>query len=464
MPRPPSQPFANDLSDEALALMALVAGRHERNHLRGFLGFLSKTGRSVTDASAADLDAYGQELVRRGVERAHQAVRNAALAWGRMQARSPAWPQTALPVPESRRPRSAGSLDLPASLHDDIAAYLRQAGGDDLFDAGSATPLADATCVNMRRRLYRLAFIAAETGVPVRDLRSLTDLVDRYAPILRRVWDDAGRKKNDNAAQLARQLRTVAAKWVGSPPDTIDKIAAAERKMRPVHTGMVVKNKAKLRQFLLEDNAQALLRLPQKIFRSLDRSRPTVTDALRLQAAIGIGLLPYAPMRAKNLAGLDFTRHFDWLADGTCVIVIPAGEVKNGVDLTFTVPSHVTEMIRVYRDVYRPLLLKGRDTGALFISLNGRPKLPHELGAQLPKVIRDETGLDMHLHLFRHFVGFVFLRNNPGEYEAVRQLLGHKSLQTTVRFYTDLEVAKTFERYDAILDKMRKGGGARVRA
>ena len=73
-----------------------------------------------------------------------------------------------------------------------------------------------------------------------------------------------------------------------------------------------------------------------------------------------------------------------------------------------------------------------------------------------PRFIRDRPGSTCNLHLFRHLAGFVFLRQHPGEYETVRQLLGHKSLATTIGFYTGLEHADAFRRYDQVLDRYRE--------
>jgi site-specific recombinase XerC len=67
--------------------------------------------------------------------------------------------------------------------------------------------------------------------------------------------------------------------------------------------------------------------------------------------------------------------------------------------------------------------------------------------------------MHLNVHPFRHLAGFIFLRQHPGQYEPVRQLLGHKSLQTTIDFYTGLEHTESFKRYDAILDRYRPEGG-----
>ena len=66
----------------------------------------------------------------------------------------------------------------------------------------------------------------------------------------------------------------------------------------------------------------------------------------------------------------------------------------------------------------------------------------------------------MNAHLFRHLAAFLYLKVHQGEYETVRLLLGHKSIQTTIGFYCGLEQPAAFERYDQVLDAYRRADGA----
>jgi integrase len=134
--------------------------------------------------------------------------------------------------------------------------------------------------------------------------------------------------------------------------------------------------------------------------------------------------------------------------------VIPAKDVKNKQDLTFPISKDIIDLFKIYLKIYRPLLEKN-PSKKLFISLNGREKTANEMGAQLPKFIKKHTGLVMNVHLFRHFAAYLYLKANPGHYEPVRQLLGHKDIKTTYRFYTKLEQEEAFRQYDNIIDKLR---------
>jgi integrase len=75
------------------------------------------------------------------------------------------------------------------------------------------------------------------------------------------------------------------------------------------------------------------------------------------------------------------------------------------------------------------------------------------MSRQISETIWKETGLRMHTHLFRHLAGFLILRENPGEFETVRLLLGHRSFETTSRFYSAMDQAAAFRRYDEIVSQ-----------
>ena len=63
---------------------------------------------------------------------------------------------------------------------------------------------------------------------------------------------------------------------------------------------------------------------------------------------------------------------------------------------------------------------------------------------QLCGAVFRHTGLTVNPHLYRHIAAFFYLQANPGDYETVRRLLGHKSVETTIMFYAE------FERYPAL--------------
>ena len=59
-------------------------------------------------------------------------------------------------------------------------------------------------------------------------------------------------------------------------------------------------------------------------------------------------------------------------------------------------------------------------------------------------------------HQFRHAAAAILLKSKPGEYELVRQLLGHRNIRTTIRFYCGLVGIQASEIFGEIIRKQMK--------
>jgi hypothetical protein len=66
-------------------------------------------------------------------------------------------------------------------------------------------------------------------------------------------------------------------------------------------------------------------------------------------------------------------------------------------------------------------------------------------------------GLRVNPHLFRHIDGKLHLDAHPGDYETVRRVHSHRSIQTTINFYCGMETKAAARHFDrTILDLRRK--------
>jgi len=59
-------------------------------------------------------------------------------------------------------------------------------------------------------------------------------------------------------------------------------------------------------------------------------------------------------------------------------------------------------------------------------------------------------------HQFRHAAGAIILQEQPENYELVRQILGHRSLSTTIRCYIWLKNIQAHQIYQKIVRKRLK--------
>ena len=449
MGRPVTQPFASAIRGEYLLMINQIASSHDRCHLRGFFGYACHKGIEVAALTDQHLHAYCEESeVRQRIKRYTQFRRDIANAWNRALAIH-GWPARRLTLEQPLKPRSLPFEAFPPSFEVEARAYLdHEPLGVGLFDATGHGGFAPATRIDRARKIRLLASIAVHCGLPVGSLCGLSDLLNAAKLVLEYVWQAHGYKPNGHAANLARTLLAIA-NHLHAAPTLIEQLKSAHNKMRPKTSGMAEQNYKKLRVFTDEASLRRLLQLPHAILSSLNITKPTISDALHLQSALAIAILLTAPMREKNLAHLS-TSHID----RGSYIVIPKDEVKNDQTLHYPLPQRLRDMLKLYLDFYHPLLARGSETPYLFISMNGKLKTPAQIGAQVTMFVRNHIGLTINTHLFRHLAGYIFLREHPGEYETVRQLLGHKSINTTIRFYTGLEIETSFSRYDAVLDKL----------
>jgi integrase len=454
----PSSALDHPMSPAFAALFDKVKDRYERSFLRRLLCFASSLGLNPDDVDEAVLAGFAEAIVAAGVDRPKQVVRDAARTWNRMAKTIEGWPAIRLRLTDSRGWVALPMSAFPKSFPDDSEAFLNRSEGLGLFDERGLRKLSESTKVDRGHKLRQLATRLVEAGRSPASIKGLADLVEREAArlILEHLWDEMGQSPNAHASNLARLMAIIAQHWAFRSAEEIKRIRAAEAKFRPPKQGMTDRNRAKLRALMDPQKLRSLVNLPFAVVKEIDPDRPTVSDAVLLQSALAVAIELVAPMREKNLASLDIDRHLHRVSKEVGYVVIPAHEVKNERDLEYPLSPRVLQILDLYLRVYRQLLLKDARSSKLFVSWSGRQKKPHELGAQIPKLIRERLGLDVNLHLFRHLAGYVFLKKNPGQYECVRQLLGHKSLKTTIDFYTGLEHADAFRRYDEILESHRE--------
>ena len=112
-------------------------------------------------------------------------------------------------------------------------------------------------------------------------------------------------------------------------------------------------------------------------------------------------------------------------------------------------------MLQEYVDRALPILGENPN-GFLFSGkLPEKPKASSNIGKQLTKFVREKTGLYVTVHLMRQIGPRIYLQELPHDVETMRQVLGHKSLDTTTRSYIGLQNQAAIERYDQIISARR---------
>ena len=225
---------------------------------------------------------------------------------------------------------------------------------------------------------------------------------------------------------------------------------------------MTLRNREALRAFDDEAAVKALVTLPDRLLDVvLESGCNGYREAKIIQTALAIAILLNAPVRIKNLASIELNRHLLEVGsrrDRSVHLRFPAHEVKNANDLEFPLMPETVELLELYVRVWRPILCCGEATPFLFPGDHpDRPKGNSTLSSQIKELVFAYTRLEMPAHRFRHAAAKIYLDRHPGQYEVIRQLLGHKDIETTIAFYAGAETASAARHYARTILGIRQG-------
>ena len=445
------------------ALFDLPEAAPFRRGLSRLSKWCSLNGIELTDVSDTVLERFHNELAAHCVLRCpREAQQTAGRTWNAAMAVVPGWPAVTLRIPDRRKNPSMPWSAFPASLEQDVEAFLADCAlEDDSLDT-DRNPLRPATIYNHRVRLRRIATAIVESGVAPGQLASLADMVipARACAALEILRRRSGKKTTGDAHKLSQLLLTVARHHVQADDDVIAKLVGYRRKLKPKKHTLTAKNRARLAQFDDPRQMDKFLLLPDRLMHAAIRIKePTVTEALLAQEAVLLSILQYVPIRIGNIAALELGRSMV-LAERTGEIVLSCHEVKNDIDITCPLPTRLVDLIKLYLKEFHPLPAPPGCT-MLFPSRNGSHKHSTVLGRQVTKRVRTECGIEFNPHLARHLAAKIMLETSPGAYGTVMQLLHHKQIQTTIDSYCGTEDRAAFGRYTTMLDGRRDAIGPR---
>ena len=221
--------------------------------------------------------------------------------------------------------------------------------------------------------------------------------------------------------------------------------------------GLTARNRERLRPFEEKRAIRELVRLPEDLRAAAGKVGSPVADARLQEVALAIDILLHCPTRIENLRRLDRRLHFHGVSGRGMRIVIAASEVKNYRELDFPISSELAKSVETFQHSHRDVL--NPEAGGLLLPARTgvRPASGAVLGRRISAAIRERTGFEMDLHLFRHFAAKIYLQANPGDYETVRRLLGHSLTSSTIDAYAGFETASATARHTEIVDDLVDG-------
>lgn len=436
------------------------------------LRWLSEQGIGPDRATAADLLQYRDYLLANSL-RAHPEKSWQAFLWQWNAAlrENPAFPQLVLPRESRKKAVTLAWGIFPSSLYQDTQAWLDGLSGKDILADGPARIVKASTVETREYQIRYFASALVEAGADPQSLQSLADLVSltNFEAGLRHLYKRNGNKASSTLGNLGGALIAVARHYV-LPKITGDVAAEATlKRMRFMvsrvdkqSNGLTDKNHDRLRQLENPEHVHKLVTLPQRLkAEALSGKHPHAQMLVLADMAIAIELLLMTAIRMSNLQATKLDINLKKYRN-RYILTYAQDEVKNNNRLQFNLPDETSRLIDWYLTDIRPQRLKG-PSDYLFIGNDGlSAKSKNTLSLQIAKTVKAYTGLTMNPHLFRHAMAYIYLNENPGGYQVMRLILGHKSLNTTVSAYSGAETKSAQAHFDQLVYDLRDRHQAHV--
>jgi integrase len=407
------------------------------------------------DVIAGFIATVRQETLHRHPNKLHRQV---TLIWNEA-ARDPALGLQPVTVASFRGPPTR--IDwarLPAEFRQAVQDYLSWCGGSDPFavDARSRA-LAPQTLRLRRDQIHAAVSALVECGVKPASIGSLADLVtaNNVKSVLRRRFENVGGEENTFNYTLASVLVQIAREWVKVDPPVLAELKRLVGKLPAPAPGLTHKNKRFLRQFDDPKTLRRLVQLPDQLLAEVRRdSKPSMRTLAKAQAALGIAIVTYMPLRVQNLTELAFGTHLFVRAGAGQIstLELSRGEVKNKTELAYDIPTRVAKTLLEYRDRIAPKII-GHRPARLFVKVDGTAKGVRSVARLIVFYAKTRAGIILSPHQFRHLSAKVLLDAQPGAFETVRQLLGHNNMQTTVNAYAGIDSRRAARHHQHLIDK-----------
>ena len=459
---------AQPLSNPALQVLQAALPGHRGLALVDFLRFIEASAVAADTVGADTLQAYEARCAERTLCRDPAARgRQVAATWNWARQHLPEWgAAAALSRPKAAAHYALPLTSYPSSFQEDVTRHLSSlANGDverlfmeDEVEEEGTLPRCQmplrASTIRGRLQHIRAAATAhvADGGAP-EALRSLEDLVnppERARAIIGYHLRRRGGEVNSLTFRIADALRLIARDHCRLPAAHVAKLKVwAKRVKPPKQTGMTEKNRTRLLALMEPRSRAMLLNFPQELMRRAAKKLKPVEAARLAMNAVAMEILLICPLRLSNLSGIRLDQHLhrpDPRKPMITHLLISADEAKNKEPIQWPVPRESAKLIELYIKKHHHLLAQ---PGNMHL-FPGRGMGPTTgMGTWLSNTVTKEIGVDYNVHLARHFAAWNFLRSNPGQYEVIRRVLGHKDIRTTITFYVGLEADASARHFDA---------------
>jgi len=343
----------------------------------------------------------------------------------------------------------------------------------ELSDAMPIQGYATGTLRNFKTCIVKAALAAREMGKAADTLLEILDpaivsVALRKTLAAQRVNDPTRKNKNGTLRSCASGFVSIA-KRLGVRNDYIEELEVLRDKVDPFllkitknadgtlkrhydSQRMGMRHKGRLADMANDNALLAWFDMPRNLFAALKRNKDLgkpFSPQLTNDAVVMVlhDLTRCSPTRRGNLAAITVYGPNAWLRmppgkGGKARLCIPREYVKNHVDIVVELTEQAVESVQFYLDHVRPLIAArvGADAGNpyLFPANGMNHRAPDSLNEEFVDRNWSLGGFLLNLHCQRHLAAKIILDHDPTQMETVRRLLGHKTIQTTERYYAEI--------------------------
>ncbi|MDR3486295.1 MAG: site-specific integrase [Bradyrhizobium sp.] len=426
--------------------------------------YCSARGIGFSDVNDEIFDCYWKYRAETtGLATHNTAKRFMVRAWNDVAATTNGRARCRLTEPPLKMAEPAWNA-FPVCLRQEIDAYFAGLAKVHRTLSGKRIRPCSATTIATRRaELVAMARMAVRLGEPIGRLNSLSALLhpDVAEKVIDAYWAQNGEEPKTGTIDLGWKLLRMA-RETGCLDQTalnrLDDMRVALQEHR--REGLTEKNLRLVRQVLTEGVWKEVVSLPDVLMRQARSARDhaPIKAAISAQLAVAIAILTFAPIRLRNLVGIELGQNLIKPAgqNSPYWLVFPHYDVKNRVDLNFAFDEPLADLIDEYVHEFRPTLLRGNNGTCLFPGEAGQSKHSLQFSKQITLRIQKAVGVRITVHQFRHAAAAIYLKNRPGDYETVRRLLGHHDIGTTVRYYCGLETMEATQQFGKLIRQQIK--------
>jgi integrase len=448
------------------ALAAALLETRLRNGLSRPMSYFSRRGIEPDDVGPEHLEEFRQAMCTASlVAHPESRWRGTMGLWNRAVVALPEWPQVRVELPPDPRRYSQPWESFVESYRNDVAAFISHSGNQNPLAKDYAPSIAPRTAQSRLKQLKTLSSALILSGCPAEELTSLAVMVEpkNAEAALGFLLTRNGGLSSPHLKSQADLLVTIAKYWVKAAPEDIAVLATFAASLKIKSTGMVDKNRERLRQFNLPANKDALLHLPARVFAEAAKAKKgDKSEAVQVMLALAVELLIQSTLRLENLVGIEIGRHLVEVRRGRHRIynlVIPKTETKTGVPFAMEVPPDAVKLLDIYLEHYRHRIYAGPSV-FLFPGRGGKRRADDNFSANISRFIFKRIGLRVNVHLFRHIGVKLYLEAHPGDIQTMSTTLTHSSTKTTQRAYAENDTEGALRRYDQNIAALRERSAA----